>query len=117
MQCDRCGRKIPENQETVFQGQTICEDCYIDALSPAKPCDPWAVYTARSLSGKDTIVTTQQRNLLNILEETKGIELETLATRLNLRMADLEREIATLRHMEKIRVVKQDDKKILKTWV
>ena len=27
----------------------LCDDCYMDALSPTKTCDPWAVYTAKSI--------------------------------------------------------------------
>ena len=25
-----------------FHGQLLCDDCYMDALSPARTCDPWA---------------------------------------------------------------------------
>lgn len=114
MQCDRCTSPIAAGDENRLRGQLLCEDCYMDALSPAKPCDPWAVYSARSLSGSEAIVTTRQRAILTILEESKGIELETLAEKLDLRVHDLEREMATLRHMDKIRVVKQDDRKLFK---
>jgi hypothetical protein len=116
MQCDKCAGQVATGEENEFRGQLLCEDCYIDALSPAKPCDPWAVYTARSLSGGGALVTSQQKAILTILEESQGIELEPLAEKLRLRMNDLEREIATLRHMEKIRVVKRDNKKIFKTF-
>ena len=116
MQCDKCEQKIAANEETFFRGQTLCEDCYIDALSPSKPCDPWAVYTARSLSGKDTILTTRQKSILTLLEESSGMELEPLAQKLGFEISELEREIATLRHMEKVRVIKQEDKKVLRTW-
>jgi len=116
MQCDRCAAQIAAGEETQFRGQVLCEDCYMDVLSPAKPCDPWAVYTAKSLSGGGALVTTGQKAILSILTETQGIELEPLAQKLRLRKSDLERELATLRHMEKIRVVKQGDKKLIKAF-
>lgn len=114
MQCTRCERKTLPGEETIFNGQRLCEDCYIDALSPAKPCDPWAVFSARSLSGKDTILTKRQKNILTQLETSSGMEIDTLAGVLGMAVNELEREVATLRHMEKIRVVKQGDMKQLK---
>ena len=88
----------------------------MDALSPAKPCDPWAVYTAKSMSGESSKLTELQENILAVLKETNGVEPESLAGKLGLNLRDLEREIATLRHMEKIRAVKQGDKKIFRLW-
>ena len=60
------------------------------ALSPIKTCD--------------------------ILRETGGVELEQLAQRLAVAPDDLQREIATLRHMEKLKAVKEGDKKRFCLW-
>jgi hypothetical protein len=48
MQCDRCQANIEPGEEEQHLGQTLCEDCYMDALSPVKTCDPWAVHSAKS---------------------------------------------------------------------
>jgi hypothetical protein len=89
------------------------------ALSPAQACDPWAVRSAQSLSQIDDsyseISETQQR-ILRALEETGGAEQEVIAQKLDMKLSDLEREFATLRHMEKVRGELRDGKKILRLW-
>jgi hypothetical protein len=35
MRCDRCGETIPAGEEMQYFGQTLCEECYMQALSPA----------------------------------------------------------------------------------
>ena len=116
MKCDRCACQIDKGDETEYLGQILCEDCYIDALSPAKTCDPWAVYTARSIPDKASSLTSLQEDILQILRETNGIEPGVLAKRLGLKLSDLEREIAALRHMEKIRASMKDDRKVICLW-
>jgi len=119
MQCAKCGTQINQNDEHDFHGQTICEDCYMVALSPAKACDPWAVYTAKSFadqSGPGTNITETQSKILQILKETGGIEPEVLSERIQIKPSDLEKEIATLRHMEKLRAELRDGKKLICLW-
>jgi len=119
MQCDKCKVTISENEERVLHGQTLCEDCYMDALSPAKTCDPWAVFTAKSCSkgdGTDLAMTETQSRILEILKETGGAKPEEILEALHLKPADLEREVATLRHMEKVRGELRDGNKIIRLW-
>ena len=119
MKCERCGTDIPENEEREFNGQLICEDCYMVALSPAKACDPWAAYCAKSFSEKNEAspkITEIQSRILQILKETDGVTLNELAGRLEISTLDLEREIATLRHMEKLRAEMRDGRKIICLW-
>ena len=119
MKCDRCKATIQTGEEREFHGQTLCEDCYMVALSPAKACDPWAVYSAKSFSGENgaNIVYTQtQATILDTLKKTGGAEPQLLAERLHITLSDLEREIATLRHMEKVRAELREGKKIICLW-
>ena len=57
-----------------------------------------------------------QKKILRILEESGGIEPRLLVDRLQIKPSDLEREIAALRHMEKIRGELRDGKKIVCLW-
>lgn len=116
MNCDRCQSTIAGGDEREHLGQTLCEDCYMDALSTVKACDPWAVYTAKSMSSGGSALTRAQENILAELKETNGIEPEMLAGKLGLSLDDLQREIATLRHMEKVRAAMNGDKKVLCLW-
>ncbi len=119
MKCDRCQVTIEEGEERELHGRILCEDCYIDALSPAKACDPWAVYSAKTFSNQDGSnieLTKTQSKILQILEETGGAEPEVITQRLQIKPSDLEREIATLRHMEKVRGELREGMKILRLW-
>ncbi len=119
MECTRCSAPIPAGEEREHLGRRLCEDCYMDVLSPAKACDPWAVHSAKSfgreLGGKFELTDTQRR-ILAILEETGGATPGHLVERLNISPMDLEREIAALRHMEQLRAELRDGKKYIRLW-
>lgn len=119
MDCDRCKKIIEAGEESKLHGQTLCEDCYIETLSPAKACDPWAVYSAKSFmkeEGFNVKMTEVQLRILQILKETGGAEPQIISERLQIEPAALEREIATLRHMEKLRAELRAGKKIICIW-
>jgi len=116
MKCEKCGNTIINDDKYEYHGQILCEDCYMDALSPAKTCDPWAVYTAKSFSDKENCLNETQEKILKILEETGGIEAEDLAEKLNLKLNDLQRELAALRHMEKLKAKMENGKKLICLW-
>ena len=119
MNCDRCSEAINTGEEREHLGQVLCEDCYMDALSPAKTCDPWAVHSAQSFAkskGGALELSEIQQKILLILKETGGAEPAVIADRLQIKPADLEREVAALRHMEKLRGELRGDKKFLIIW-
>jgi hypothetical protein len=121
MQCDKCQTVIEEGEEKSHNGRLLCEDCYMDALSPAKSCDPWAVYSAKNLeqhTGGSITMTPIQSEILGILERTGGLEPPALLEALEgkLTMPQMEREFATLRHMEKVRGERREDKVFLRLW-
>ena len=119
MDCDQCKETIGKNEEREHLGQVLCEDCYMDALSPARACDPWAVYSAQTLakeSGGRLELSPIQTKILEIIKETEGIEPHLLVERLQIRPADLERDIAALRHMEKIRAELRQGRKFIVLW-
>jgi len=119
MQCEKCMDDIEQGEEREHNGRTLCEDCYMDALSPARTCDPWAVHTAKSLvkeGGAASQLNDIQAGILSILKETGGTELKDLSERLQLKPSDLEREIASLRHMEKIRGELREGRRIIRLW-
>jgi hypothetical protein len=93
----------------------------MDALSPVRTCDPWAVHSAKALAahgGNAGTLTAVQCEILRILEETGGIEPTALLQRLGgkLTVKELEREFAALRHMEKARGEKREDGVVWRLW-
>lgn len=118
MKCDKCNETIEVKEKRELHGQLLCEDCYIDKLTPAKACDPWAVFAAKSFSGKDgaEVLTGVQKKILAILKEPGGLEPQALVLESGLTPADLEREIATLRHMEKVSGELRKGRKFIRLW-
>lgn len=119
MKCDRCGARVDAGEEREHHGRTICEDCYIDALASARACDPWAVYSARSFAGGEGApaeMTARQSAIVRLLKETGGASPETLMDRLGIDADALEREIATLRHMEAVRGELRGGRKFFLPW-
>jgi hypothetical protein len=119
MKCDHCGEQIPVGEEMDYYGQTLCEECYMHAMSPARACDPWAVRSAQTLSQVDEAyanLSESQAKILQVIKETGGVESSVIAQRLQMKLPELERELATLRHMEKIRGEMRAGKKIVRLW-
>lgn len=119
MKCDRCQRIVDDEEERELNGQLLCEDCYMDALSPPRSCDPWAVHSAKKLAetgGGNLQISPVQSKILALLEETGGEEPQVIGQRLRIPPSEIEREIAALRHMEKIRAAMREGKKIIRLW-
>ncbi len=114
--CDQCGTTIEAGEEQQCNSRILCEDCYMDFLSPTRTCDPWAVHHAKSCSESESAITAIQKKLIEILTETGGIELPELAKRLELTEKETERNLANLRHMEKIKGRPENGKKVFCLW-
>jgi len=110
---------IDEGEEKELNGQVLCEDCCMDLMSPAKACDPWAVYSAKSFA-KNQRSNVQfnpvQTKILEILTEDGPTEPAVLCDRLKIKTGALERDLATLRHMEKTRGELRDGKRFIRLW-
>jgi len=93
----------------------------MDALSPLKTCDPWAVHSAKTFEkavGGNRSLTSFQSRMLILLGEKGPMEPKQLLVELGpgIRIEELEREFATLRHMEKVRGEKQAGKILWRLW-
>ncbi|MFL7893841.1 MAG: hypothetical protein ACK2UM_19795 [Anaerolineales bacterium] len=119
MKCERCAEEIPTGEEMEYYGETLCEECYMRVLNPARACDPWAVRSAQTLSQLDddySALSNTQTKILQVLAETGGTTPEVVAQRLGMSLVELEREFATLRHMEKVRSQMRNREKIICLW-
>jgi len=102
-----------------LHGQVLCEDCYMDLLSPAKACDPWAVHSAKTFlekAGSEVHLSPVQERILEILRDEGPQDGKDLCEKLHVKEADLEREVAALRHMEKIRGELKNGKRLIRLW-
>jgi hypothetical protein len=118
MECAKCKEPIEAGDEKEFHGLILCEDCYMDDLSPTRSCDPWAVHSAKTLQKEagTTQVNPIQEKILQYLQESGGAEFPLIVERLQIKPSNLEREIAALRHMEKIRAELREGKKVIRLW-
>jgi hypothetical protein len=121
MPCDRCGATIEPGDERAHRGQTLCEDCYMDACSPMRTCDPWAVHSAKmyeKLTERPEALTPLQKDILDLLEAHGPLEPSALQQRLGGRwtIQELERDFSSLRHMEKVRGEKQGPRVVWRLW-
>ena len=121
MKCDHCSADIESGEERDHLGKTLCEDCYMVALSPVKTCDPWAVHSAKIFeknAGDDRVLMPIQQEILQILKDNGAMEPSMLLQLIkdDLQLSDLEREFSTLRHMEKVRGKKEGDKILWTLW-
>ena len=115
MQCQRCQRKILESESLKHHDETLCEDCYIDAVSPAKPCNPWAVYLATrtressGLKGMEGLISIQQE-VYEFIKNKGQVTAVDIMTIFDIKQSELENIIATLRHCELVKGQKDNDK-------
>jgi hypothetical protein len=48
IECERCKTVVTKSEQRPLHGQTLCEDCYLNLLSPLRICDPWAVHSVKT---------------------------------------------------------------------
>ena len=121
MKCEQCQQDIPAGQEHDHLGKTLCEDCCMEALSPMRTCDPWAVHSAKSFEkhgGSAPDLTPGQSKILLILKEKGKMTPADLLGEMGggLTMDDLQRDFSALRHMEKVRGEKQGRTVVWRLW-
>ncbi|MFC1816003.1 hypothetical protein ACFL0M_08680 [Thermodesulfobacteriota bacterium] len=61
-------------------------------------------------------LTETQSKILQLLKDTGGAEPGIIMERIGIKLSELEREIATLRHMEKVRGELREGKKFFRLW-
>ena len=119
MSCDKCQTEIPAGEAHERFGQNLCDDCYMDALSPARSCDPWAIHSAKRLeaSGSQGLQLNEiQLRIVDFLRNAVEAEPAAIWKDLQLGEDEFKRETAALRHMEKIRGRLKDGKVVLRLW-
>lgn len=114
MRCDTCKADISEGEEIERFGKVICEDCYMDALSPTRMCNPWAAHSAKTFTDHHGAMapTDRQKSILGFLKDHGIVDPDLLFDRLQRELApsDCERELAALLRMELITIEKDGDR-------
>ena len=118
MKCHQCQQAIPQNEHHEHTGNVLCEDCYIEVLSPTRFCDPWADYSAKSFEkhSTTTTLTGTQETLLCLIKEIGTVDPVDLIDRLQGKItpSEGERECATLLRLGKIKIENIEGKTIIR---
>ena len=111
MKCDRCGAVLGKEDGVAHGSQTLCEDCLMDVMSPAKACDPWAVKLAKGAAetGGTDQLKGLEKALYNLVQKRGRVPKEDAASLLGVRFSEVERAISVLRHMELLRGQRRQD--------
>jgi late competence protein required for DNA uptake (superfamily II DNA/RNA helicase) len=115
IKCQKCQREISEDKSYSHLGEALCDSCYMDAMSPPKTCDPWAVYSAThtrqsaGLKGVEGLTPLQKEINEFIKGREKATRKEDMVS-FNITQRDLKRVVATLRYCELVRGQKERDK-------
>lgn len=108
--CDRCGTSCEAEDLREHAGRQLCEDCYLEAASTVKTCDPWAVHLAKSDRGRGPVsLTPRQQQVYDLVKAAGEISITEACRRLGLSEEALRHEFATLRHLELLRACKRGD--------
>jgi hypothetical protein len=116
MLCSRCGKELPPEDAVSRDGNTVCEDCLMDLMSPAKACDPWAVKMAKGSMGTtaDAVASLQglEKRLYELVCARGKVPKGELPGLLGVTTDQLDRAFAVLRHMELLRGQKEPDGRV-----
>ena len=91
----------------------------MDKLSPPRSCDPWAAHSAKRLeqTGSNTAeLTDMQEKILRFLKDAGETEPDTICENLHIDRVELQRNIAPLRHMDKIRGANREGRIVFRLW-
>lgn len=109
MKCEKCGVEFSSEDKFEHSGQTLCEDCYLDIVTIPKTCDPWAVHSAKNTALISDGLTAEQQEILDLIKNNRPLTAEEICTELSINSNELQRNFATLRHMELARGFKKGD--------
>jgi len=109
MQCDKCKQSIPDGEAVAYQGQNLCEDCYLDLLAAPKVCDPWAVHAAKKEMGRNPQLTAMQDKILALIGQKGPLSAQQICEALKISEQTLRDNFTVLRHMELARGFRKGD--------
>ncbi len=112
MICSQCGKEISKGDEIKYNHKFICEDCYLDNTVVTRTCDPESVRMSRNMeslgisSGK---ISPSQARIVEVVEKNGAVTPENLSKELGVPADELQRDLAALRHMRRIKGEKRGE--------
>ncbi len=117
MKCNICDIDLEKDEGIKWRrNKLICEDCYLDASMPVHTCDPESdriTKNMQSLGLSTKEINQTQTRIIEIIEKTGGITRGILSEQLQVSPSDLQWDLATLRHMRRIKGEKRGEQNFL----
>ena len=115
MRCNRCDREVAEDSYYVHEGETLCEDCYLETGSQVRICDPFAVHAAKRIREIQGLKGTEglselQKTTYEFIKSHGKVTREEITENLKLGQSEMETQIAILRHCDLIKGSIEDGK-------
>ncbi len=110
MKCNRCGRQISDNEGFSYQGNTLCEDCYMEVGLHPKGCDPWATYAATKAPGTEGKLTDLEKKVYEFIKSKGKVPREEVMSSFKLSEADMDAQMTALFHSELVKEIRQGGK-------
>jgi recombinational DNA repair protein (RecF pathway) len=112
MRCAQCNRELAGEAEYSRGGRLLCEDCYMEAVSVPKTCDPLSVRSARLTREQQGHQAEEgllpiQREIYRFIIEKQKVSRQEVAAQFSLSPKELEKHFAVLRHCELARGSKE----------
>lgn len=105
VKCQSCGCEILVEESYVYDGLTICDDCYLEKSHRVVACNPLVTYSAKRFQESDGLeaeerLNEQQKAIYRYVKSKGKVTPQELLTEFNLSRSELENQIAVLRHLE-----------------
>jgi hypothetical protein len=118
VECNRCHRKLNEDQSYVYQGKVFCEDCLMDAGLSMKECDPWATYVDKRSGVQPGMkraekLTEMERSVYEFVKSRGRVTREDVMEGLGLSETDLKVQLVPLMHSEMVKEAGEGGKQYL----
>jgi ribosome-binding protein aMBF1 (putative translation factor) len=115
MKCEKCGREISADQVYTHQGQTLCDDCYLEARTHPRECDPWATYLAthtRERMGQQGVegLTDLQKTVYELIKGKGKVTRDDVIRHFNLSEAEMDAQMLPLMRLELVKEHSEGDK-------
>ena len=105
VKCQSCGCEILVEESYVYNGLTVCDDCYLEKSHHVVACNPLVTYSAKRFQESDGLdaeerLNEQQKAVYNYVKSKGKVTPQELLTEFNLSRSELENQLAVLRHLE-----------------
>ncbi len=115
MKCKRCGREIADDEGFSYQGNILCEDCYMEVGLHPKGCEPWASYIATHTPGGSGPkggqgLTDLQKKVHEFIKSKGKVPREEVMANFKLSEADIDTQMTALFHSELVKELREGSK-------